>query len=94
MLQPTAGSCLELVQTFSGTMPILGVCLGHQVIYEAFGGQVVCAKMPVHGRASPMRLGTSRLFVGLPQGDGQAEVEFARYHSLIAQPECFPRHCK
>ncbi len=89
--RPTdAGSCLELVQTFSCTMPILGVCLGHQVIYEAFGGQVVRAKMPVHGRASPMRLGTSRLFVGLPQGDGQAEVEFARYHSLIAQPESLP----
>ena len=84
--RPTdAGSCLELVQTLSGNLPILGVCLGHQIIYEAFGGQVVRAQVPMHGQASPMRLGTSRLFAGLPQGDGQAKVEFARYHSLIVQ---------
>lgn len=93
--RPTdAGSCLELVQTLSGNLPILGVCLGHQIIYEAFGGQVVRAQVPMHGQASPMRLGTSRLFAGLPQGDGQAKVEFARYHSLIAQPESLPETLK
>lgn len=86
-----AGYCHELVQTFSGNLPILGVCLGHQVIYEAFGGQVVRAELPMHGLASPMRLGASRLFAGLPQGDGAPEVEFARYHSLIAQPTSLPQ---
>lgn len=85
-----AGYCLEFVQAFSGNLPILGVCLGHQVIYEAFGGQVVRASVPVHGCASPMRLGASRLFTGLPNGDGKTEVAFARYHSLIAQPESLP----
>ncbi len=87
-----AGYCLEMVQTFSGNLPILGVCLGHQVIYEAFGGLVVRADVPMHGRASPIRLGPSRLFAGLSQGDGEAEVEFARYHSLVAQPASLPQH--
>jgi anthranilate synthase/aminodeoxychorismate synthase-like glutamine amidotransferase len=85
-----AGYCLELVRRLSGKLPILGVCLGHQVIYEAFGGQVVRASVPMHGRASPMRLGASRLFAGLPHGENAAEVAFARYHSLIAQPESLP----
>ena len=74
----------------SGKLPILGVCLGHQVIYEAFGGKVVRASVPVHGRASPMRLQASRLFTGLPQGHAATEIQFARYHSLIAQPESLP----
>ncbi|MEO8268493.1 MAG: aminodeoxychorismate/anthranilate synthase component II [Aureliella sp.] len=86
-----AGYCLELVQTLSGSLPILGICLGHQVIYEAFGGEVVRAKVPMHGRASPIRLGSSRLFSGLLHGGDQSQVEFARYHSLIAQPESLPQ---
>lgn len=85
-----AGYCLEAVRTLSGKLPILGVCLGHQVIYEAFGGQVVRSGVPVHGRASPMRLEASRLFAGLPQGHAAADVEFARYHSLVAEPQSLP----
>lgn len=85
-----AGYCLEAVRTLSGKLPILGVCLGHQVIYEAFGGQVVRSGVPVHGRASPMRLEASPLFAGLPQGHAAADVDFARYHSLIAEPQSLP----
>lgn len=85
-----AGYCLEAVRTLSGRLPIFGVCLGHQVIYEAFGGQVVRASVPVHGCASPMRLEASQLFAGLPQGDGASAVDFARYHSLIADPQSLP----
>lgn len=85
-----AGYCIEAVRTLSGRLPILGVCLGHQVIYEAFGGLVVRASVPVHGRSSPMRLQTSPLFAGLPQGNGATEVDFARYHSLVAQPQSLP----
>ncbi len=85
-----AGYCLEVVRTLSGRLPMLGVCLGHQVIYEAFGGQVVRASVPMHGCASPMRLEASPLFAGLPQGTGALEVEFARYHSLIAEPQSLP----
>lgn len=85
-----AGYCLEAVRIMSGTLPILGVCLGHQVIYEAFGGQVVRSGVPVHGCATPMRLEASRLFADLPQGPSAAEIQFARYHSLIAEPQSLP----
>lgn len=86
-----AGLCPALVASLSGKLPILGVCLGHQVICEAFGGQVVRARVPMHGRASLIRLMESRLFEGLPQGAGASMVEFARYHSLIAQAESMPQ---
>ncbi len=82
-----SGQCIRLVQRFSGQIPILGVCLGHQIICQAFGGRVVRASRPIHGRAMPIRVLDSPLFQGL-----SSTVRFARYHSLIADwaslPDC------
>jgi len=80
-----AGCCLDLIRTASSSIPILGVCLGHQAIVEAFGGEVGPAPSIVHGKASPVRHQGHGLFAGLP---GQFTV--GRYHSLIARkvPEC------
>lgn len=94
-----AGLCLTLVRRFSGTVPILGVCLGHQIICEAFGASIVRACKPIHGLATPIVLERSPLFADLvptiPQsvsGLTRKTVDFARYHSLVADagtlPEC------
>lgn len=80
-----AGKCLEIVSSQSGIRPILGVCLGHQVIVEAFGGRIVRAKRPIHGQSLPVDLDESRLFQNLPTRD-----YFARYHSLVAKSNCIP----
>lgn len=80
-----AGHCLQVVRKWSGHLPILGVCLGHQVIFEAFGGTIVRAAKPVHGKSSTMHLLTSRLFEGIP-----SESRFARYHSLIGAADSLP----
>lgn len=81
----SAGRCLEIVSRWSGKLPILGVCLGHQVIYEAFGGTVARAAAPVHGRSTSIRLGESRLFESIP-----AVESFARYHSLVGLESSLP----
>ena len=75
-----AGISLGLVTALSGTVPILGVCLGHQVIGEAFGGTVTRALKPMHGRASTIDHDGTGLFAGL---DTPATV--GRYHSLIVE---------
>ncbi|MDE7310642.1 MAG: aminodeoxychorismate/anthranilate synthase component II [Eubacterium sp.] len=81
-----AGICIEAVQRFAGRIPILGVCLGHQAICEAYGGVVSYAKELMHGKASTLRLDTdSRIFRGM-----NAEITAARYHSLAAVRECLP----
>lgn len=81
-----AGICREVVTRLSGVCPILGVCLGHQVICEAFGGKVVYAKTIVHGKAASVHIANgSRLFRGLPP-----VIEAARYHSLAAERETLP----
>lgn len=81
-----AGICEEVVRRLSGTIPILGVCLGHQAICEAFAGVVSYAKEQMHGKASVIRLDTeSRLFKGMKQ-----EIPAARYHSLIALKNKLP----
>ena len=74
-----AGICIELVKTFGEHIPILGVCLGHQAIGEAYGGKTVLAPEPVHGKASAIaHNGSTPLFHNMPSGfDG------GRYHSLI-----------
>ncbi len=79
-----AGVSLACVRRFSGHVPILGVCLGHQVIGAAFGGWVGPALQPMHGLSSPVRHEGGDLFEGLPQ-----PLEVGRYHSLIvrATPE-------
>jgi anthranilate synthase/aminodeoxychorismate synthase-like glutamine amidotransferase len=74
-----AGATLELVRTLSGRVPILGVCLGHQAIVEAFGGEVGAARELVHGKATTVEHDGRGLFRGLPQ-----RFEAGRYHSLAA----------
>src|SRR4051812_11712500 len=75
-----AGVSLDLVRELHGEVPMLGVCLGHQVIAEAFGAQIVPAPVPVHGQASEIRHDGSSLFHGLP-----STFRVGRYHSLVAQ---------
>lgn len=72
---------LELVRELHTEVPMLGVCLGHQVIAEAFGAKIVRAPVPVHGQASEIRHDGSPLFHGLPP-----TFRVGRYHSLVAEP--------
>jgi anthranilate synthase/aminodeoxychorismate synthase-like glutamine amidotransferase len=74
-----AGACVELVRRLSGRVPTLGVCLGHQAIVEAFGGEIGPARRLVHGKSSPISHDGRGLFRGLPE-----EFEAGRYHSLAA----------
>ncbi len=80
-----AGCSLEIVRQLSGEMPILGVCLGHQVVVEALGGHVVRAPEPLHGRTSSIRHTEKGLFEGLPN-----PLTVCRYHSLVAERESLP----
>lgn len=80
-----SGECIGLVERLSGRVPILGICLGHQIICQALGGRIVRAARPIHGMALPIQLSESRLFEGL-----DSVTHFARYHSLIAEPESLP----
>lgn len=75
-----AGISIDLVRQLSGRLPILGICLGHQVIGEVFGGRVTRAIRPMHGRASPIRHDGQGLFAGLAD-----EAKVGRYHSLIVE---------
>jgi para-aminobenzoate synthetase component 2 len=80
-----AGVSVELVRRLAGRVPTLGVCLGHQAIVEAFGGEVGPSKRLVHGKASAIEHDGRGLFSGLPEG-----FEAGRYHSLTATrvPDC------
>lgn len=81
-----AGVCEEAARYFAGKAPVLGVCLGHQAICEAFGGKVVHAGRLMHGRKSPVRVNQScPLFAGLPPGIGAS-----RYHSLAVEEKSLP----
>ncbi len=80
-----AGICLELVRAASETTPILGVCLGHQAIGQAFGGEIVRAKAPMHGKVSRISHDARGLFRGL-NGPFQA----TRYHSLVIERSSAP----
>ncbi|TFF21730.1 aminodeoxychorismate/anthranilate synthase component II [Jiella endophytica] len=75
-----AGISLDLVRRMSGRLPILGVCLGHQVIGEVFGGRVTRAIRPMHGRASPLRHDGAGVLAGIGAGS-----PVGRYHSLIVE---------
>ncbi len=82
-----AGISVEAIQRLAGKMPILGVCLGHQSIGQAFGGRVVRADRLMHGKTSPVYHDNRELFAGLSQ-----PFDATRYHSLIVEraslPEC------
>ena len=80
-----AGICLDVVRDLSAETPILGVCLGHQAIGEAFGGQVVRAPVPMHGKVSAVSHRAEGLFRGL-NGPFQA----TRYHSLVVDRGTWP----
>ena len=81
-----AGVSREVIKTFGGTIPILGVCLGHQCIGEVYGGAVVRAKRPMHGKTSQIHHVKQGLFKGLPE-----PFEATRYHSLIVKREGLPK---
>ena len=80
-----AGISLEAVTRFSGRIPLLGVCLGHQSIVQAFGGRIVRAPAPVHGKTSPVTHDGTELFNGVP-----SPFDAGRYHSLVADPDTLP----
>ena len=80
-----AGICVPLVKKLAGKFPILGVCLGHQSIAEAFGGKVIRAPYLMHGKTSQIQHDGKTVFAGLPQG-----FTATRYHSLIVERESLP----
>ena len=84
----SAGLTLAAIKRFAGKVPILGVCLGHQSIAQAFGGKIVSAKKLMHGKTSALQHDGKGLFKGFPQG-----MLAMRYHSLAVDratlPDCF-----
>jgi anthranilate synthase component 2 len=80
-----AGMCLELLSTAPAELPILGVCLGHQAIGQAFGGQVIRAKALMHGKTSPIRHKGEGVFAGIRDG-----FIATRYHSLAVLSDTLP----
>lgn len=81
-----AGICIDVIRRLGRRIPILGVCLGHQAICTAYGGQVSYARRPMHGKTSQIRTKPdSVLFAGLPP-----EIPVGRYHSLAAVKETLP----
>ena len=80
-----AGISLSVIREFAGKIPLLGVCLGHQSIGEAFGGKVVHARKLMHGKVSPVHHHNVGVFRGLPN-----PVTCTRYHSLAVERETLP----
>jgi anthranilate synthase/aminodeoxychorismate synthase-like glutamine amidotransferase len=80
-----AGVSLAAIRQLGARFPILGVCLGHQAIGEAFGGCIVRAPRPIHGKSSRVKHDGRGIFDGVPE-----EIEVARYHSLVIEPESCP----
>ena len=80
-----AGICLAVIEQLGPRIPILGVCLGHQAIGQAYGGRVVRAKRIMHGKTSPIRHAGAGVFSGLPDG-----YEATRYHSLVVEQDSLP----
>ena len=81
-----AGISVPVVRRWGSSIPILGVCLGHQAIGEAYGGRVVRAGRVMHGKTSLVQHDESPLFAGVPN-----PMQVMRYHSLVVEPETMPR---
>lgn len=81
-----AGISVQLIKEMAGRVPILGVCLGHQALGEAFGGKVVRARTVVHGKTSAIMHDDRTIFRGLPQ-----PLTATRYHSLVVEAKTLPR---
>src|SRR5512146_702385 len=81
-----AGISIDLIRHFAGKTPLLGVCLGHQAIGAAFGGQVVRARTLMHGKTSQVEHDARTIFSGLP-----TPLQATRYHSLIVAEQGLPR---
>jgi anthranilate synthase/aminodeoxychorismate synthase-like glutamine amidotransferase len=83
-----SGICLDLIHRFSGSIPILGICLGHQAIAQSFGGKVIQSPDIVHGKKAAIYHAKERLFANMPD-----PFNAGRYHSLIVEqkslPSCF-----
>jgi anthranilate synthase/aminodeoxychorismate synthase-like glutamine amidotransferase len=84
-----AGVCSEVLETMSRTIPTLGVCLGHQVICSAFGGEVIRAEHLMHGKTSAIHHDGEGIFTGIP-----TPFIATRYHSLVAAEDSLPRELK
>ncbi len=80
-----AGICVDLVRRAKDSLPILGVCLGHQSIGQAFGGRITRASKPMHGKPSPIRHNGKGIFRGL-----ENPFSAIRYHSLVVDPSSLP----
>ena len=80
-----AGICLDLIGKAASSIPILGVCLGHQAIGQAFGGKVVRAPVPVHGKVSEIRHNGTGVFCGI-----NGPLKATRYHSLVVERAGLP----
>ena len=82
-----AGNCLKIVKAMYQKIPILGVCLGHQIIGQVFGGKIVMAKNLMHGKTSKIRHNKKGLFKNI-----QNNFEATRYHSLVVDRKKFPKN--
>ncbi|MFE0755342.1 anthranilate synthase component II [Inquilinus sp. NPDC058860] len=80
-----AGICMDLIQAAAGRVPVFGVCLGHQAIGQVFGGRIVRAPEPMHGKISPVHHHGGGVLAGLPDN-----FEATRYHSLTIEPDSMP----
>ena len=80
-----AGISVPLIERFAGKVPILGVCLGHQSIGQAFGGRIVHAREVMHGKTSPIRHTSAGVFQALPN-----PLQATRYHSLVIERDSLP----
>ncbi|NLM35936.1 MAG: aminodeoxychorismate/anthranilate synthase component II [Clostridiales bacterium] len=80
-----AGICIDVIKSFAGRLPILGICLGHQAIAHAFGGQIIRAEKIMHGKTSELYTEDSLIFKGLPRS-----FNVMRYHSLVVEANSLP----